>query len=57
MTSNRRRLSFPLSTFDDVAADAYYAPYITWAAQQGIVGGNGAQTFAVYSAEKLGNCF
>ncbi len=33
-------------TFTDVAADAYYAPAVAWAAANGIVDGYDAQTFA-----------
>ena len=32
--------------FTDVKADAYYAPYVNWAASKGIVNGTGATTFA-----------
>ena len=33
------------SSFQDVADASYYAPYITWAAQNGIVSGTGADVF------------
>ena len=32
--------------FTDVKANAYYAPYVNWAASKGIVNGTGATTFA-----------
>ena len=32
--------------FTDVKADAYYAPYVNWAASKGIVGGTTSSTFA-----------
>ena len=32
--------------FTDVKTDAYYAPYVNWAASKGIVNGTGATTFA-----------
>lgn len=32
--------------FTDVKADAYYAPYVNWAASKGIVGGTTSTTFA-----------
>lgn len=32
--------------FTDVKADAYYAPYVNWAAEKGIVNGTSATTFA-----------
>lgn len=34
------------SKFNDVTATAYYAPYVAWAAQNGIVNGTSATTFA-----------
>jgi hypothetical protein len=37
---------FTVSRFSDVAASAYYAPYIEWAAENGIVGGIGGGKFA-----------
>jgi hypothetical protein len=37
---------YPNSTFGDVAAGQYYAPYIEWAQQNGIVSGIGANKFA-----------
>ncbi|MGB8452814.1 MAG: S-layer homology domain-containing protein [Anaerocolumna sp.] len=33
-------------TFTDVAADQYYAPYIEWAYQKGIISGTGSSQFA-----------
>ena len=38
--------SYQTGKFTDVKADAYYAPYVNWAAQTGIVGGVTATTFA-----------
>ena len=32
--------------FTDVSPDAYYAPFVTWAAQYGITGGTGEGTFS-----------
>ena len=32
--------------FDDVAADMYYAPYIAWAAENGLVNGTGNGAFS-----------
>ncbi len=32
--------------FTDVKADAYYAPYVNWAAEKGIVNGTSATTFS-----------
>ena len=54
--------------FTDVKADAYYAPYVNWAAEKGIVNGTSATTFspdtnitreqmAVIMAGKGGNRF
>ena len=34
------------STFSDVAADAYYAPAVGWAAAQKITSGTGNNTFS-----------
>ena len=34
------------AVFDDVSADAYYAPYVAWAADQGIVKGTSETTFS-----------
>ena len=34
------------SSFADVAADAYYAPAVAWAAREGITGGTSATTFS-----------
>lgn len=34
------------STFTDVPAEAYYAPYVAWAAEQKIVNGTSATTFS-----------
>ncbi|WP_138754505.1 immunoglobulin-like domain-containing protein [Paenibacillus sinopodophylli] len=36
----------PASRFTDVSVDAYYAPYVEWAAQNGIVSGVGNGKFA-----------
>ncbi len=36
--------------FNDVSADAYYAPYVEWAAQNGIVAGVGNESFAPNAA-------
>lgn len=36
---------YPGSAFSDVSADAYYAPYVEWARQNGIVQGVGAGRF------------
>ena len=38
--------SYQTGKFTDVKADAYYAPYVNWAAQNGIVDGVTATTFA-----------
>lgn len=38
--------SYKTGKFTDVKADAYYAPYVNWAAQNGIVEGVTATTFA-----------
>ena len=38
--------SYKAGKFTDVKADAYYAPYVNWAAQTGIVEGVTATTFA-----------
>ena len=38
--------SYQTGKFTDVKADAYYAPYVNWAAQAGIVEGVTATTFA-----------
>ena len=38
--------SYQTGKFTDVKADAYYAPYVNWAAQTGIVEGITATTFA-----------
>ena len=38
--------SYQTGKFTDVKADAYYAPYVNWAAQTGIVTGVTATTFA-----------
>ena len=38
--------SYQTGKFTDVKADAYYAPYVNWAAQNGIVEGVTATTFA-----------
>lgn len=38
--------SYKTGKFTDVKADAYYAPYVNWAAQTGIVEGVTATTFA-----------
>lgn len=35
-----------VSTFKDVPADAYYAPYVQWATVQGLVSGTTATTFS-----------
>ena len=37
---------YTTSSFTDVAAGTYYAPYVEWAAQVGIVSGMGNNTFA-----------
>lgn len=34
------------SKFKDVSANAYYAPYVTWAAEVGVVNGTSATTFS-----------
>ena len=39
--------SYKTGKFTDVKADAYYAPYVNWAAQTGIVTGVTATTFAL----------
>lgn len=38
--------SYKTGTFIDVKADAYYAPYVNWAASKGIVSGTTSTTFA-----------
>lgn len=38
--------SYKTGKFTDVKADAYYAPYVNWAAEKGIVSGTGDTTFA-----------
>ncbi|RHP87988.1 hypothetical protein DXA36_14685 [Eisenbergiella sp. OF01-20] len=38
-------LAFSSSRFNDVAATAYYAPYVEWEASKGIVTGTGDKTF------------
>ncbi len=38
--------SYQTGEFTDVKADAYYAPYVNWAAQKGIVNGATATTFS-----------
>ena len=38
--------SYKTRTFTDVKADAYYAPYVNWAAEKGIVSGTSATTFS-----------
>ena len=38
--------SYKNGKFTDVKADAYYAPYVNWAASKGITGGTTATTFA-----------
>ena len=38
--------AYTSSRFTDVAADAYYAPYVEWAASKGIVNGTGEKTFS-----------
>ncbi len=38
--------SFKGSRFDDVSEDSYYAPYVEWAARNGIVSGIGSNNFA-----------
>ena len=38
--------SYKTGKFTDVKADAYYAPYVNWAAKTGIVDGTSATTFA-----------
>ncbi len=38
--------SYPGSPFRDVAVGQYYAPYVAWAAQKGIVSGTSATTFS-----------
>lgn len=37
---------YQTGTFTDVKADAYYAPYVNWAANKGIVSGTTSTTFA-----------
>ena len=37
---------YPVSGFSDVAAGSWYAPYVTWAAQNGIVKGTSSITFS-----------
>lgn len=38
--------SYKTGKFTDVKADAYYAPYVNWAAEKGITGGTTATTFS-----------
>ena len=38
--------SYKTGKFTDVQTDAYYAPYVNWAAEKGIVSGTSATTFA-----------
>ena len=38
--------SYKTGKFTDVKADAYYAPYVNWAAEKGIVSGTSATTFS-----------
>ncbi|NBI92470.1 hypothetical protein D3Z45_18320 [Lachnospiraceae bacterium] len=38
--------SYQTGKFTDVKADAYYAPYVNWAAEKGIVNGTAATTFS-----------
>ena len=38
--------SYKTSQFTDVAADAYYTPYVNWAASKGIIKGTSETTFA-----------
>ena len=38
--------AYPSSRFSDVAATAYYAPYVEWAFSNGIIIGAGEKTFA-----------
>ena len=38
--------SYKTGKFSDVRADAYYAPYVNWAAEKGVVSGTTATTFA-----------
>jgi uncharacterized repeat protein (TIGR02543 family) len=38
--------SYKTDKFTDVKADAYYAPYVNWAAEKGIVSGTSATTFS-----------
>ncbi|MEY8396716.1 S-layer homology domain-containing protein [Lachnospiraceae bacterium 45-P1] len=38
--------SYKTGKFTDVKADAYYAPYVNWAAEKGIVNGTTATTFS-----------
>ncbi len=38
--------SYKNGKFTDVAANVYYAPYVNWAAEKGIVSGTSATTFA-----------
>ena len=38
--------SYKTGTFTDVKADAYYAPYVNWAAKTGVVSGTTSTTFA-----------
>nr|WP_325237821.1 S-layer homology domain-containing protein [uncultured Oscillibacter sp.] len=38
--------SYKTGKFTDVKADAYYAPYVNWAAEKGIVNGTSATTFS-----------
>jgi len=37
---------YPVSSYSDVPADAWYAPYVEWAARQGITTGTGSGQFA-----------
>ncbi len=39
-------VGYKTSKFTDVKADVYYAPYVNWAAEKGIVSGTTATTFA-----------
>ena len=36
---------YSTSTFDDVKADAWYAPYVAWGAEAGIINGTGTAAF------------
>lgn len=44
--SNVDTAQFPNSAFGDVPADAYYSPYVAWAAACGIIQGTSPSTFA-----------